>query len=45
MCDRWNYPTRWEPFFKDYMTLAHVYRYPGQHFDFHKGQLTLSATD
>ena len=39
-------PTRWDPFFKDYMTLEDVYRYPGQHFDFHKHQLTLdSAAD
>jgi hypothetical protein len=36
-----HFPTRWDPFFKDYMTLEDVYRYPGQHFDFHKRQLTL----
>jgi hypothetical protein len=35
------YPTRWDPFFKEYMTLADVYRFPTQHFDFHRGQLTL----
>jgi hypothetical protein len=35
-----NFPTRWDPFFKDYMTLDDVYRYPGQHFDFHARQLT-----
>jgi hypothetical protein len=30
----------------DYMTLEDVYRYPGQHFGFHKRQLTVnSATD
>jgi hypothetical protein len=41
-----HFPTSWDPFFKDYMTLEDVYRYPGQHFDFHKRQLTLnSATD
>ncbi len=40
-----HFPTRWDPFFKDYMTLADVYRYPGQHFDFHCRQLTLTATD
>jgi hypothetical protein len=40
------FPTRWDPFFMDYMKLADVYRYPGQHFDFHKRQLTLdSAAD
>ena len=38
-----HFPTRWDPFFKDYMTLADVYRYPGQHFDFHKRQLTLNS--
>jgi len=37
-----HYPTRWDPFFKDYMTLADVYRFPTQHFDFHRRQLTLS---
>ncbi|MFJ5728929.1 DinB family protein [Streptomyces paradoxus] len=35
------FPTRWDPFFKDVMTLEEVYRYPTQHFDFHRGQLTL----
>ena len=40
-----RFPPRWDPFFKDYMTLEDVYRYPGQHFDFHHRQLTLSATD
>jgi hypothetical protein len=42
---RMHFPTRWDPFFKDYMTLADVYRFPGQHFDFHARQLTLTATD
>ncbi|MFG1911520.1 DinB family protein [Kribbella sp. NPDC048928] len=36
-----HYPTRWDPFFKDYMTLADVYRFPTQHYDFHRRQLTL----
>ncbi|SBS76250.1 conserved hypothetical protein [uncultured Mycobacterium sp.] len=36
-----HFPTRWDPFFKDYMTLEDVYRYPGRHFDFHNRQLTL----
>lgn len=40
-----HFPTRWDPFFKDYMTLADVYRFPGEHFDFHSRQLTLSALD
>ena len=37
-----HFPTRWDPFFKMYMTLEDTYRYPGQHFDFHKRQLTLT---
>ncbi|MEU0352732.1 DinB family protein [Streptomyces sp. NPDC006237] len=36
-----HYPVRWDPFFKDFMTLADIYRYPTQHFDFHHCQLTL----
>ncbi|MGW3964252.1 DinB family protein [Amycolatopsis sp. NPDC005003] len=36
-----HYPTRWDPFFKDRMTLADVYRFPTQHYDFHRRQLTL----
>ncbi|MEV0288657.1 MULTISPECIES: DinB family protein [unclassified Kribbella] len=36
-----HYPTRWDPFFQDYMTLADVYHFPTQHFDFHRQQLTL----
>jgi hypothetical protein len=39
------FPTRWDPFFKGYMTFEDVYRYPGQHFDFHKRQLTVSSDD
>jgi hypothetical protein len=39
-----HFPTRWDPFFQDYMTVADVYRYPGQHFAFHAHQLTLTAT-
>ncbi|MCZ4558592.1 DinB family protein [Rhodococcus sp. OK611] len=36
-----HFPTRWDPFFADYMTLEQVYRYPGEHFDFHRRQLAL----
>lgn len=35
-----HYPTRWDPFFTDYMTLADLYRFPTRHFDFHRRQLT-----
>jgi len=38
-----HYPTRWDPFFTDYMTLADLYRYPTRHFDFHQRQLTLES--
>jgi DinB superfamily len=37
-----QFPTRWDPYFRDYMTLADVYRYPGQHYDHHRRQLTLA---
>jgi len=36
-----HYPVRWDPFFKDFMTVADLYHYPTQHFDFHERQLTL----
>jgi len=35
-----SYPTRWDPFFTPTMTLADIYRYPTQHFDFHRQQLS-----
>jgi hypothetical protein len=37
------YPTRWDPFFKEYMTLADLFSYPTRHFDFHRRQLTFGA--
>ena len=37
-----HYPTTWDPFFTDYMTLAAIYRYPTRHFRLHQRQLTLS---
>jgi DinB superfamily len=40
-----RYPTRWDPFFKDYMTLADLFHYPTQHFDFHQRQLTLDPAE
>lgn len=41
LCIKMYYPERWDPFFKDFMTLADLYHYPTQHFDFHQRQLTL----
>ncbi|MFZ2172793.1 MAG: DinB family protein [Rhodococcus sp. (in: high G+C Gram-positive bacteria)] len=35
------FPARWDPYFTDFMTIAEVYLYPTQHFDFHEKQLTL----
>jgi hypothetical protein len=42
---RMHFPTRWDPFFGDVMTLQDVYHYPTQHFDFHRAQLTLNQKD
>ena len=36
-----HYPSSWDPFFATYMTLYDLYRYPTQHFDHHRQQLTL----
>ena len=38
---RMHFPVGWDPFFRDTMTLAEVYRYGTQHYDFHRAQLTL----
>ena len=40
-----HFPARWDPFFNEYMTIEEVYRYAGQHFDFHAHQLSLTATE
>jgi hypothetical protein len=40
---RMHFPTRWDPFFKETMTVADVYAYPVAHFDFHAAQLSLDA--
>jgi hypothetical protein len=34
------FPVKWDPFFRDRMTLADVYHYPFQHFEFHGRQLS-----
>jgi hypothetical protein len=39
-----HFPTGWDPYFRDYMTLAEVYHYATQHYDHHRRQLTLVAT-
>jgi hypothetical protein len=38
---RMHFPVRWDPFFRDSMTLEQVYRYGTEHYDFHRTQLTL----
>lgn len=36
------FPTSWDPYFRPFMTLADVYRYPVLHYAHHRAQLTLS---
>lgn len=38
-----HFPTGWDPYFNDYMTLRAIYHYPTQHYDHHRAQLTLAA--
>src|SRR3954454_277976 len=38
---RMHFPVDWDPFFRDTMTLEQVYRYGTEHYEFHRGQLTL----
>ena len=38
---RMHFPVQWDPFFTDTMTVADVYHYGTQHYDFHRAQLTL----
>ena len=40
---RMHFPVRWDPFFADTMTLADIYHYGTQHYDFHRTQLTIEA--
>jgi hypothetical protein len=37
---RMHFPTGWDPFFRDTMSVLEVYHYGTQHFEFHKHQLT-----
>lgn len=37
------FPTRWDPFFRSTMTVAELYAYPTDHFDFHARQLSLAS--
>jgi hypothetical protein len=37
-----HFPTGWDPYFRDYMTVADVYHYATQHYQHHRRQLTLA---
>jgi DinB family protein len=37
-----HFPVGWDPYFRDYMTLADVYHYATQHYRHHRRQLTLT---
>ncbi len=37
-----HFPTGWDPYFRDYMTLADAYHYATQHYQHHRRQLTLA---
>jgi len=41
---RMYFPTSWDPFFNDSMSVGELYRYATQHFDFHRRQLTLDRS-
>jgi hypothetical protein len=38
-------PTRWDPYFREWMSLAEVYRYATTHVEHHRRQLTLAVSD
>jgi hypothetical protein len=38
-----HFPTGWDPYFADYMTVRDIYHYPTQHYDHHRRQLTLNS--
>lgn len=42
MARRMHFPVGWDPSFHDTMTLADVYHFATQHYDFHRAQLTLN---
>ena len=37
-----HFPTRWDPYFRDTMTVLAVYHYGTEHYDHHHRQLTLA---
>ena len=38
---RMHFPVSWDPFFQDTLTLADVYRFGTQHFEYHRRQLSM----
>ena len=36
-----HFPIGWDPYFRDFMTIAEIYHYPTQHYEHHRRQLTL----
>jgi hypothetical protein len=42
---RMRFPTRWDPYFTQTMSVAEVYHYATLHFDHHRGQLTLPGEE
>ncbi|MFE2999686.1 DinB family protein [Nocardia sp. NPDC059246] len=38
-----HYPSLWDPYFQGSMSLAELYQYPGQHYDHHRKQLTVTG--
>ena len=38
-----HFPTGWDPYFRDYMTVADVHHYATQHYQHHRRQLTLAG--
>ncbi len=37
-------PTRWDPYFREWMSLAQMYRYATTHFEHHRRQLTIGGS-
>lgn len=37
------FPQRWDPFFTQWMTVAEVYHYATQHYEFHRAQLSFTV--
>jgi DinB superfamily len=39
-----HFPTTWDPYFLDTMTISHVFRFAAQHYDHHRRQLTIDGS-